>query len=197
MKMILSRPACMATFLAVMTFGFSGCDSSGLKLGSDSSSKYDSLFLGFSFGMERQEFFDYCWEMNKQKKFVHGTGNTSVEYRIEDEGEEVIIMRFYPSFHDEKIYEMPVLFTYEKWAPWNKQYWSDVLLDDMLRIFKKWYGDDFEVINHPVQGTVYARIDGRRRINLFVKDDQYVQAVFTDLKTEKGLKEKQQNLSGN
>jgi hypothetical protein len=43
-------------------------------------------------------------------------------------------------------------------------------------------------------GKIYARIDGKRRINLFVKDDQFVQAVFTDLEVEdqKIEKEKKQ-----
>lgn len=146
----------------------------------------DYLFLDLFFGMERQEFFDYCWEMNKQKKFVHGTGgsNANVEYLLKDELPEPVIMRFYPNFHEDKIYEMPVLFTYSTWAPWNKQYWSDKLLEQMYGVFKKWYGDDFKVINHPRQGKIYAKIDGYRRINLFIRDDQYVQAVFTDMRVE-------------
>jgi hypothetical protein len=55
----------------------------------------------------------------------------------------------------------------------------------MVPVFEKWYGKGFKVLNHPVQGKVYAKIDKHRRINLFIRDDQYVQAVFTDLKTEK------------
>lgn len=43
-------------------------------------------------------------------------------------------------------------------------------------------------------GKIYARIDGKRRINLFIRDDQFVQAVFTDLEVEdqKLKKEKKQ-----
>lgn len=173
---------------------FLSCENNGIKLSGRSGSQNDSLFLGFSFGMSRQQFYDYCWEMNSKKLFTHGPGNRSVEYRMERESEETIIMRFYPLFLDEKIYEMPVLFSYEKWAPWNKQYWSEALLQEMLVIFKEWYGEDFQVINHPVQGTVYAKIDGKRRINLFIKDDQYVQAVFTDLKVEKEARKNTEEL---
>lgn len=151
----------------------------------------DYLFLDLFFGMKRQEFFDYCWEMNKQKKFIHGTGgssNANVEYLLKDELPEPVIMRFYPNFHEDKIYEMPVLFTYSSWAPWNKQYWSDKLLEQMYGVFKKWYGDDFKVINHPRQGKIYAKMDGYRRINLFIRDEQYVQAVFTDMRVERKKK---------
>ena len=59
-------------------------------------------------------------------------------------------------------------------------------------MYKKWYGDDFQILQHPVQGTVYYQMKGRRRINLFIRDDQFVQAVFTDLKVEKEIKDKMQ-----
>ena len=87
---------------------------------------------------------------------------------------------------------MPVIFMYEKWAPWNKQYVADSLLVEMLEVFKRWYGEDFEVLDHKTMGKVYYRMDKKRRINLFRKDDQFVQAVFTDLSVEKRLKEEQE-----
>lgn len=170
---------------------FFSCDSSvGSKTRKEN---YDSLFLGFHFGMDRKEFFQYCSEMNQKKLFAHGTGATSVQYELKDEFKAPVIMRFYPSFHDEKIYEMPVTFTYEAWAPWNKQYWSDVLLEEMYEQFKVWYGDGFQVVNHPNQGKIYAKIDGRRRINLFIRDDQFVQAVFSDMKVVTELEKQEEN----
>ena len=147
----------------------------------------DSLFLGISFGMERKAFYDYCWQQNKKKLFTHGPSNEAVEYKLAALGQPVA-MRFYPSFHEDKIFEMPVTFNYEAWAPWNREYWSDSLLVDMLPVFKKWYGEDFKKLDHPTMGTVYYKIDGKRRINLFRKDDQFVQAVFTDLEVERKLK---------
>lgn len=178
----------MVVMIVIVAAAITACDSGTAKGGKKEN--YDSLFLGFEFGMERKAFFEYCWEMNKQKLFLHGTGATSVQYMLVNELPEPVVMRFYPSFHNEKIYEMPVTFTYEAWAPWNKQYWSDVLLEQMYGVFKKWYGDGFQVINHPTQGKIYAKIDGHRRINLFIRDDQFVQAVFTDMRVDKELKEK-------
>jgi hypothetical protein len=32
-------------------------------------------------------------------------------------------------------------------------------------------------------------MDGKRRINLFIKDDQFVQAIFTDMEVEKRLQD--------
>ncbi len=149
----------------------------------------DSLFLGISLGMEREAFYDYCWEQNKKKFFTHGPTNQNVEYNLVNVLAEPVSMRFYPSFHKDKIFEMPVTFAYESWAPWNGRFSADSLLTNLLPVFKKWYGDDFKELQHPTMGVIYYKIDGKRRINLFKKDDQFVQAVFTDLKVEKYLKE--------
>lgn len=145
----------------------------------------DSLFLGISLGMEKKAFYDYCWQMNKEQKFTHGPANAEVEFRMTEGVKSPVLMRFYPSFHDEKIFEMPVLYTYEAWAPWNKQFTSDSLLVDILALYKKKYGAEFKIVEHPTQGRVYVRRDDNRRINLFIRDDQFVQAVFTDVKIEK------------
>jgi hypothetical protein len=154
--------------------------------GSKGNMNTDTLFLGISLGMNKKVFYDYCWEKNKEKVFSHGPANQEVEYRLADNGVNYpVMMRFYPNFHEEKIYEMPVLFKYEAWAPWNRNMQSDSLLVDMLDVFKQWYGTEFKVVVHPSQGPVYVRRDDNRRINLFIRDDQFVQAVFTDVKVEK------------
>jgi len=151
--------------------------------------QYDSLFLGFSLGMEKKAFYDLCWEYNRKKMFTHGPTNQNVEYRLVHELDSPVYMRFYPTFHEDKIYEMPVTFAYEHWAPWAPQFKSDTLFKHMLPLFKKWYGPEFKELMHPTMGKVYYKMDGKRRINLFVRDDQFVMAVFTDLKVEKELKE--------
>jgi len=151
--------------------------------------KYDSLFLGMYLGMDRKAFYDHCWELNRLKVFSHGPTNTSVEYRLATELNEPVLMRFYPDFYKDKILDMPVTFSYEAWAPWNKQFHSDSLMVKILPLFKKWYGEDFKTLQHPAQGLVYYKMDGKRRINLFIRDDQFVQAVFTDLKLERERKE--------
>lgn len=165
------------------------CDGGKFSSSSDAK-KLDSLFLGISMGMDKKAFYDYCWEKNRDKIFRHGPTNQSVEYTMLTELNSPVNMQFYPNFYDDKIFEMPVLYSYEAWAPWNKEFSSDTLLLKLLPAYKKWYGDDFQVLQHPVQGTIYYQMKGKRRINLFIRDDQFVQAVFTDLKVEKEIKEK-------
>lgn len=161
------------------------------RFGASHKRNYDSLFLNIHLGMDQKAFYDYCWELNRQKVITHGPTNQNIEYHL-TELSNPVIMRFYPSFHEGKINEMPVTFAYESWAPWNRQFQSDTLLNNMLKVFKKWYGNDFKVIEHRTMGKVYYKMDGYRRINLFIRDDQFVQAVFTDMRVAKKLKEEQE-----
>jgi hypothetical protein len=149
---------------------------------------YDSLFLGFYFGMEKKEFYDYCWAMNKQKKFIHGPTNQSVEYYLKDELDHPVFMRFYPYFYKDKVYQMPVTFTYEAWAPWNRDFHADKLIEEVIPMLSRWYGGKFESTIMPKKGKVYARIDGNRRISAFVRDEQFVQVIFTDIPSENLVK---------
>ena len=179
----------LTVFLLCLTVFLFSCDGRRSSIKTDDKN-LDSLFLGISFGMEKDAFYDYCWKKNRDKIFRHGPTNQSVEYTLATEFDHPVSMQFYPNFYEEKIYEMPVLYSYEAWAPWNRELSSDTLLLKLLPVYKKWYGDDFQILQHPSQGTVYYQMRGRRRINLFIRDDQFVQAVFTNLKVEKEIKEK-------
>src|SRR5688572_4237381 len=144
------------------------CEGNKFKFGLSSKKNYDSLFLGLYLGMDRQAFFDRCWELNHDRIATNGGSVQSVQHVLNTEFDQPVIMEFYPTFYSEKIIEMPVVFTYEGWAPWNKEYGSDSLLVRLLPVFKKWYGDDFRVLDHETMGKVYVKMDGNRRINLFI-----------------------------
>jgi hypothetical protein len=175
--------------ILIVSLLLQSCNSSIFSEEGDST-KSDSLFLGIYLGMPQKEFFDHCTELNKKQQITQGPGgNTSVEHRIVEGFDSEVSMRFFPTFIDEKVFEMPVTYSYVAWAPWNRQYWAEVLLTKVLEQYKETYGMDFKLLEHPTQGKVYYKIDGKRRINLFIKDEQFVQAVFTDLKVEKRLNE--------
>ena len=160
---------------------FQSCDLRGLT----SSKKVDSLFLGIYLGMPAKEFYDHCWELNRQKLVVHGPTNQNVEYLMKDQLDYPVYMRFYPYFYQDKIYQMPVTFTYERWAPWARDYHANVLLEKLIPLLEKWYGPGFKSKIDPRKGKVYARIDGHRRMTLMVKDEQFVQMVITHMDMEK------------
>ncbi|MEM1135085.1 MAG: hypothetical protein AAGI07_04550 [Bacteroidota bacterium] len=152
--------------------------------------RYDSLFLDIKFGMRQKEFFTHCWELNKKGVITNGSKNMSVLYRLDEELKDAGKMNFYPEFYDNKIYKMPVIFSYEGWAPWNEHLSADTLLVDVVALLKKWYGDDFITVSHEKKGTAYIKVDGNRRIAIYKKSESEVEAMFTDLLIEKTLKEK-------
>src|SRR5665647_518676 len=127
--------------------------------------RVDSLFLGISFGMTSKTFYGYCWELNKKGIISDGSNNTMVLYKIDSGLKYPASMNFYPDFLDNKISHMRVTFQYNAWAPWNKAQFSDSLLPDVLRFYKKWYpaGNEFIAITDKVKGTIYVKVDGNRR----------------------------------
>ena len=150
--------------------------------------RQDSLFLGITFGMSPKEFFAHCWELNKQGLIHEGAQNMTVMYEVEDL-KEPATMNFYPDFYEDKIYEMPVTYAYKAWAPWNKELFADSLQQDVLKLYKKQYGNDFIAVEHPKKGVAYVRVDGNRRISIFKENDTQVKVLFTDLLAERKKKE--------
>lgn len=170
-----------ALLVLTVCLALQGCDMRGLGSSRDS----DSLFLGIHFGMKSKDFYNLCWELNRQKKVVHGPTNQSVEYLLATELDHPVYMRFYPYFYKDEVYQMPVTFEYQSWAPWARDYHANVLLEKLIPLLEKWYGPGFQSKMDPKKGRVYARIDGQRRMILFVKDEQFVQMVMTHIGMEK------------
>lgn len=114
---------------------------------------------------------------------MNGPTNQTVQYDISNELKHPGKMNFYPSFHEDKIYEMPVMFTYDAFA-WRDTYGVDSLLQDVLGMMERWYGD-FTEFTHPEKGSVYVNVKGNRQIRLFKNSlGNTVNAVFTDLTVE-------------
>lgn len=143
--------------------------------------RYDSIFMGFYFGMPEKEFYLRCWNLNKKGIIKQGASNTTVEYFLKKELKHPGQMDFYPRFNEGKIFEMPVRFMYSGWAPWNKKLSSEKLQQDILRWYEKTYGKGFMRIDHPERGRAYVKINGNRRLTIFREDELHVWAVFTDL----------------
>ncbi|TAL74499.1 MAG: hypothetical protein EPN88_03755 [Bacteroidetes bacterium] len=148
--------------------------------------RYDSLFMGLYFGMPEKEFYVHCWNLNHKGLIKQGTSNTTAEYELKNELKYPALMNFYPKFSDGKIYEMPVTFKYKGWAPWNKTLSSKNLQKKVLKWYEKVYGGGFLKVKHPLHGTAYVKINGNRRITIFIQDDLHVWAVLTDMSVKKG-----------
>ena len=152
--------------------------------------RVDSIFLGISFGMTSKAFFGHCWELNKKGILSDGVGNTMVLYKIDTALKYPASMNFYPDFYQNKIFHMRVTLLYNGWAPWNKTHYSDSLVPDVLRMYKKWYpsGNEFIKMTDKIKGNIYVKVDGNRRIILGKYNDMEVHVDYTDLIVEKQLK---------
>jgi hypothetical protein len=74
-------------------------------------------------------------------------------------------------------------FKYLGWSPWTKHLDSDDLLDDVLKLYQKWYpgGNPFIKIEDEKRGIIYVKVDGNRRIIIGRYDDIQVEADYSDL----------------
>lgn len=152
-----------------------------LKSELESGVRQDSLFLGLKFGMSQLDFYTHCWKLNRQGLIKQGPKNISVEYKMEGQLDHPATMYFYPKFHQEKIYEMPVQFVYNGWAPWNEELSADKLQLDVLDWFNDVYGKHYIEVEHPEHGKAFVKIDGNRRITIFKEDETHVWAIFKDM----------------
>lgn len=153
--------------------------------------RQDSLFLNLELGMSSESFYKTCWELNKRGLIRQGSGNTTVLYEMNDDLKFPAELNFYPTFYEDKIYEIPVQIKYKSWAPWNRPMQSDSLQMDVLSLFKKWYGDNFIVASSPdPERKAYVKVDGNRRISIYrdKSNDAIVWALFTDLSKEDEFK---------
>lgn len=140
--------------------------------------RVDSIFLGYTFGMSPQEFFDHSRDLNKREII---TGQTSINYKIEDL-KSPASMKFYPQFKDGKIYKMPAEVTYDGWAPWNAGLFSDSLLIKLVDLYEQKYNADFFRHSLPdYNQEAFVDIRGNRQISMFRLDERKVLIEFMDL----------------
>ncbi|GMQ26240.1 hypothetical protein Aoki45_29220 [Algoriphagus sp. oki45] len=154
-----------------------------------SGKKVNELFLGLELGMTRKDFFQTCWDLNKEGILTNGPTELSVEYSLTLPSGNPAKMRFYPQFEEDKIYLMPAEITYENWAPWNEELSVENLRADVVKLMESWYGPGFLEISDPDQSkVVFVKMDGNRRIRVFKKHISSVRVEISDLPTEKKLK---------
>lgn len=140
--------------------------------------RYDTLFLGYELGMERQDFLDHSWSLNQQNII---TGGTQIEYSLKGLSSDATMV-FYPRFHNEKLVRMPIEILFNSWAIWNRELHSDHLIDELLEYYEELYGAGFIYTIIPdLNREAWTKIDGNRRILIYPKDDMVARVEFLDL----------------
>ena len=177
--------------ISLILFGtiFSGCFQSDytklVKAELARGVRMDSILLGMHFGNTRNEFNGKCFDLNKMHIATQGEG-FSVQYLFTDSlvhrEPTPIKLLFVPAFDDKEILtNMDLKFSYVGWAPWNKQLQSDSLKTKVMELLMHWYGGN-EFITANIQDTqVPVKLDGNRRILVYVYDAQSVVVRVQDI----------------
>jgi hypothetical protein len=181
------KSAISATLFGVVFYGCMQSDYTRLvKTELGKGIRQDSILFGINFGDTRGDFFGKCFDLNKKQLISQGPNSQSVQYIFTDSlvHHEPIQLRllFYPTFDkDEKISDMELEFSYMGWAPWNRSLQSDSLEVKVMELLKQWYkGNEFvsakaNNIKFPV------KLDGNRRILVYVLDPQSVGVRIQDI----------------
>lgn len=147
----------------------------------------NDLVFDMKFGGTKKDFFDRCWELNKEGKIAQGPNNNFVSHVIEgrDSTELSITMLFYGAFNEQDIMDgMKMEFFHNAWAPWNKDLYSDKLLLKVKDSLQKWFpGNDFIPLDlKKIEAEAFVKVDANREIIMYVKDDKAVTVRFADLR---------------
>lgn len=149
----------------------------------------DSLIFNMHMGQTRKEFYETCWELNKQQLVSQGAGNNSARFitdrdhtgRTTPRSKDML---FYGIFDDNKIMRgMNMTYSYLSWSPWNESLQADSLLLHLRDEYALGYpGNDFIEINiKEAASTALVKIDGNRQILMYPKNDKDVAVLIEDL----------------
>jgi hypothetical protein len=146
----------------------------------------DSLVFGIKFGDTRNDFYGKCFDLNKQQLVMQGPGNTSVQYMFTDslvhDKPTRIRMLFFPSFDKkDKIAQMNFEFSYPAWAPWNETSQADSLKVKTMELLMHWYKGNEFVTADVNDSKMPVKVDGNRRLLVYIKDSQSVIVKAQDL----------------
>lgn len=144
-----------------------------------SGERIDSLILDYTFGMSRDEFFTYSWDINKEGKVVNGAGAEILE--DVDWLKSPARRGFYPEFQDDKVVQFPIEYSYNGWAPWNEHLSSDSLLVDIKEFMKEDYQLSFKERIIESGDTIFYHIKSNQEIRIETIDESKVKVTFTDL----------------
>jgi len=147
----------------------------------------NNLILGFSLGMTKQQYYDRCTFLNKNKIITVGGYNFNPEQILTSNtiNTKKIKMSIDPSFDENKIIDgMQLRFSFLGWSNWNTDYQSSVLIYQIKDSLNSWLpGNDFIDVNlEGIRDETLVKVDGTRRIVLYKLNSKDVIAKISNLK---------------
>ncbi len=141
----------------------------------------DDIVMGLYFGMERQDFLDHCWDLNQKGKTGHGTIGNMVMYVDSLNFDPKVIVNFYPEFEKDVISEMPFIFYFNAWAPWNaKELNQEKLYQQTIQFFEKKYNTTLDKKEAPNGKHLHYKTIGPLMIRVYKDIDEM--KVYADVR---------------
>jgi len=147
----------------------------------------DSLIFDMYMGQTRKQFYDRCWDLNKQKVVHQGSGaNVKLTLPPDEKHPERggLLVYFYGAFDEEKIMRgMNFTYSYRGWSPWNENLGSDSLLVALKDILLRQYGGNpwLDVDLENITNKTSVKIDGNRQFLMYTMDERQVKVKISDL----------------
>ncbi|MAR43837.1 MAG: hypothetical protein CMC48_07150 [Flavobacteriaceae bacterium] len=149
--------------------------------------EFNDLIFDMKIGQSRQDYFDICYQLNKQKKIISGERSLNPELILKSKNSSVkgsnIKMSFNGIFNEKKImrgFEMRFYFT--GWSNWNKDLSSENLLDQLKDSLNGWFpGNNFFKVNFENNLSAEVKIDGNRRILAYKVNSKDVAVRIEDM----------------
>ena len=146
----------------------------------------NNLILGFSFGMTKQQYYDRCSFLNKNKIITVGGYNFNPEQILTSTSKKTkkIKMSIVPNFEEKNnIDGLELRFNFLGWSNWNTDYQSGVLINQVKDSLIFWLpGNDFIDVNlDGIDEKIFVKVDGNRRIVLYRLDSKNVIAKINNL----------------
>ncbi len=150
---------------------------------------YEETFLGLKNGLTKKAFYDECWQLNKQQLVSQGPDNNYAQYILdapeyESDSLKKVKILFYGIFDDNDImHGMDMKMSFVSWAPWNKKYYSDQLIDHMKQWYMYKYGkNEFIKISIKDNLEAWVKVDGNRQILMYPNGVEEVIVRIEDLR---------------
>jgi hypothetical protein len=179
-------------FLVLLVAGLQGCKSEYQQYVDQELSTgevRDSLIFGMRMGQTKKDFYTICWELNKQKVITAGTGNEYARYIVDadtlGDNSRAKDMLFYGIFDEDDVMRgMDMKYAYETWAPWNRDRYSDSLLNRLRDQYLEGYpGNDFiEIDIDGLKAPAIVKVDGNRQVLMYAINKKDVKVRIEDLR---------------
>jgi len=151
---------------------------------------YEDLMFDLKMGQTKKQFYEQCWELNKNQQISQGPTNENVLYLIPTEqipsDTNKVEMLFFGIFDDDDVMRgLRQRFFYTAWSIWNKQMQSDKLIEKVKEYYQvKYGGNEFMELDLGLDGKArgFVKVDGNRQITVYQKDHKEVGGRIEDLR---------------